>query len=72
MFGTKKTAYPHPHNPYVKYTKYGEPYLDVENFYKSDLAKKLNKRSKEIGKIITESTRTPKDKKSSKSPNESS
>ena len=69
MFGTKKTENRHPRNPYVKYTKYGEPYLDVENFYKSKLVKNLEKRVKEISNIVVESAPTPKDKKTS---NESS
>lgn len=49
MFWKKKAENPHPH---IKYTKYGEPYLDAEKFYKSDLAKKLEKKREEIGKIV--------------------
>lgn len=60
MFGKKKTEN---QNPHVKYTKLGEPYLDTENFYKSDLAKELEKRSKEIG-IILENSPVHKKKKS--------
>ena len=53
VFWKKKSENP---NPHVKYTKFGEPYLDIEKFYKSDLAKKLEKRSKEISEILE---RTP-------------
>ena len=53
VFWKKKSENP---NPHVKYTKFGEPYLDIEKFYKSDLAKKLEKRRKEISEILE---RTP-------------
>ena len=49
VFGAKKAENQHPH---VKHTKLGEPYLDVEEFYKSDLAKKLEKRREEIENIL--------------------
>ena len=50
MFWKKKVENPHPH---VKYTKFGEPYLDVEEFYNRGLDKKLEKRSREIDTILT-------------------
>ena len=59
MFSNKKAENPHPH---IKYTKFGEPYLDVEKFYNSDLAKKLEERSKEID-IILENESTHKKRK---------
>ena len=49
MFRKKKDENPHPH---VKYTKFGEPYLDVEEFYNRGLDKKLEKRSREIDIIL--------------------
>ena len=52
MFWKKKAENPHPH---VKYTKFGEPYLDVEEFYNSGLDKKLKKRSREIEIFLKES-----------------
>lgn len=57
----KKNENQHPH---VKYTKLGEPYLDFEEFHKSGLDKKLEKRMEEIDKIIVESASPDKGKDS--------
>ena len=60
MFWKKKVENPHPH---VKYTKFGEPFLDVEEFYKRGLHKKLEKKREQLGEIV-ENTLVHSNKKS--------
>lgn len=54
-------------NSHVKYTKYGYPYIDVDEFFASERGKELDKRMKIVGDILKAKSKSNKTKENSSS-----
>ena len=52
---------------HVKYTKYGYPYIDVDEFFASDKGKELDKRMEIVGDILKNKSKSNETKENSNS-----